>query len=103
MSQLFSNNHGSFNSFNSLNPTYINAYINPTITDDKSNILAWLSPIDPKLCHEDIRDRRIESVGEWVLQTDEFRSWHSGSEDGKSDNAVLFCYGSPGVGKTYIR
>jgi len=101
MSQSFSNN---FNPFNSFNPTYNNtAYINPTIADSKSNILAWLSPLDPKLRHQDIQDRRIQSVGEWLLQTEEFRSWYSGSEDGKSDMAVLFCYENPGVGKTYIR
>jgi len=98
MSQSFSNNHNSFN------PTYINTtYINSTAADDRPNILAWLSPLDPKLRHQDIRDRRIEGVGEWVLQTEEFRAWSDVSEDGKSDNGVLFCYGNPGVGKTYIR
>jgi len=103
MSQLFSHNYGSFN------PTYINTayispnYINPTVADDRSNILAWLSPLDPRLRHEDIRDRRVENVGEWILRTEEFRSWYAGSEGGESDNAVLFCYGNPGVGKTYIR
>jgi len=103
MSQSFSNNYNSLNRAY-INPTYINtAYINPTVADDRPNILAWLSPIDPKLRHQDIRDRRIESVGEWVLQTEEFRSWYADSEDGKSDKAVLFCYGNPGVGKTYIR
>ena len=101
MSQLFSNNYSSFNSFN---PTYIDtAYIGPTVADARPDILAWLSPLDPKLRHQAIRDRRIESVGEWVLQTEEFRAWLAVSEDGKSDNAVLYCYGNPGVGKTYIR
>jgi len=103
MSQSFSNNYNSFNPTYT-NPTYISTtYINPTVADDGASILAWLSPLDPKLRNQDIRDRRIESVGEWVLQTEEFRSWCAGSEAGKSDNAVLFCYGNPGVGKTYIR
>ena len=92
MSQLFNNNYNSFNT----------TYINPTIADDRPDILAWLSPFDPKLRHQDIRDRRVESIGEWVLQTEEFRSWYTGSEGDQSDNAVLFCYGGPGVGKTYI-
>ena len=91
MSQSFSNN------INSLNTT-----INFTVADDRSNILAWLSPLDPKLRHRDIQDRRVEYVGEWLLQTEEFRSWQAGSV-GESDNAVLFCYGDPGVGKTFIR
>jgi len=101
MSQSFSNNHNSFNSFN---PTYINTtYINPSVADDRPNILAWISPLDPKLRHQDIRDRRVENVGEWLLETKEFRSWCGGGERGESDNAVLFCYGGPGVGKTYLR
>ena len=45
----------------------------------------------------------MENVGEWVLQTEEFKSWYAGSGGSESDNAVLFCYGDPGVGKTFIR
>jgi len=93
MTQSFSNNYNSFNT----------TYINPTAADDRPNILAWLSPLDPKLRHEGIRDRRVKDVGEWVLQTEKFRSWYTGGGGGESDNAVLFCYGNPGVGKTYIR
>ena len=92
MSQLFSNNIGSLNTTN----------ISFTVTDDRPNILAWLSPLDPRLRHQEIRDHRVENVGEWLLQTEEFRSWYTGSEGDQSDNAVLFCYGGPGVGKTYI-
>ena len=94
MSQLFSNNIGSLNTTN---------IINLTAADDRPNILAWLSPLDPRLRHEDIRDRRVENVGEWVLQAEEFKSWCARSEGGRSDNAVLFCYGHPGAGKTYMR
>ena len=74
---------------------------NFTVTDDRSNILAWLSPLDPKLHHQDIQDRRVEDIGEWLLQTEEFRSWHAGNGRGESNNTVLFCYGDPGAGKTY--
>ena len=35
------------------------------------------------------------------METEEFRSWYSGSEKG-SDHAALHCYGDPGVGKSYI-
>jgi len=93
MSQLFSHNIGSLNTTN---------IINLTVPDDRPNILAWLSPLDPRLRHQDIRDRRVENIGEWLLQTEEFRSWYTGSEGGESDNAFLFCYGDPGVGKTFI-
>ena len=76
---------------------------NFTVVGDRSEILAWLSPLDPKLRHQDIQSRRVENVGEWLLQTGEFKSWYAGSEGGECDNPVLFCYGDPGVGKTYIR
>ena len=94
MSQYSSHNINSFNTIN-LSNNFIAA-------NDRSNILAWLSPLDPKSRHEDIQDHRVENIGEWLLRTKEFRSWHAGSGGGGSDNAVLFCYGDPGVGKTYI-
>ena len=93
MSQLLSNNIGSLNTTN----------ISITVADDRPNILAWLSPLDPRVRHQDIRDRRVDNIGEWLLKTEGFKSWHTGSEGDKFDNAVLFCYGDPGVGKTYIR
>ena len=95
MSQYSSNNINSFN-------TTVNLSNNVVAANDRSNILAWLSPLDPKSRHEDIEDHRVENIGEWLLRTEEFRSWHGGSGGGGSDNAVLFCYGDPGVGKTYI-
>ena len=98
MSQSFSNNTNSLNTY-----TAINVSNNLTITYDRSSILTWLSPIDPKLRHQGIQDCRVESIGEWLLQTKEFRSWCAGSGGDESDNSVLFCYGDPGVGKTYIR
>ena len=92
MSQSFSNNINSLNTVN-----------NFTVADDRSNILAWLSPLEPGLRHQDIQDSRVENIGEWLLQTEEFKSWCAGSEGDESNSAVLFCYGDPGAGKTYIR
>ena len=93
ISQSFSNN------INSLNTTF-NTF---TVADDRSNILAWLSPLEPRLRHQDIQDSRVENIGDWLLQTEEFKTWGAGSGGGESDNAVLFCYGDPGAGKTFIR
>ena len=98
MSENFSHNINSLNSY-----TAVNVSNNFTVADDRSNILAWLSPLDPKSRHQDIQDRRVEDIGEWLLQTEEFRSWHAGNGRGESNNTVLFCYGDPGVGRTYIR
>ena len=94
--------HGNSNSFNNTN-SYNNVWNNCTIADDRSQLLAWLSPLEPKLRHQDIRERRVENVGEWLMQTEEFRSWHDCSGEGEDDKEVLFCYGAPGVGKTFIR
>jgi len=98
MSQAFSRNINSWNTIYNA----VSVSNHSIVADNRSNILAWLSPLDPKLRHQDIRNRRVENIGEWVLQTQEFKSWYadSGSE---SDDAVLFCYGDPGIGKTYIR
>ena len=92
MAQSFCNNIGSFNTVNNVNAA-----------DERSNILAWLSPLEPRLQHKDIQDRRVKNIGEWVLETEAFKSWYAGSGENESDNAVLFCYGDPGVGKTFIR
>jgi len=80
MSQLSSHYIGSLNT---------NNIINPNAAHEKPGILAWLSPPDPQL-HQAIRDREVENVGGWLLQTEEFRSWYADSEGGESDNAVLF-------------
>ena len=89
-------------SFNTIN-SYNNVWNNCSIADERLQVLTWLSPLDPKFRHQDIQGRRVENIGEWLLQTEEFRSWYANSEGGASDNAVLFCHGDPGVGKTYIR
>jgi len=87
------------NNTNSFN----NVWNNCTVADDRSQILAWLSPLEPRLRHKAIQESRVKNVGEWVLETGKFRSWSAGSGGSESDKAVLFCYGDPGVGKTFIR
>ena len=92
--------HGNINSNNT---NSFNNVWNYTVADDRSEILTWLSPLEPRLRHKDIQESRVKGVGGWVLQTEEFKSWYAGGEGGESSNAVLFCYGDPGVGKTFIR
>ena len=90
MSQAFSNNNNSFNTFN---------YITP---DDESKILAWLSPLEPWVRHRDIGAERVDGIGAWLLETTEFRRWHGATREDGSNFATLFCDGNPGVGKSYI-
>ena len=97
--QSIHDNNNCFNNTNSFNVQ------NNYVVDDRSQLLAWLSPLEPRLRHRDIQERRVDNVGEWLLQTEEFRSWHgrNGEAEGEDDKTVLFCYGGPGVGKTFIR
>ena len=44
---------------------------------------------------------QVDGVGGWLLESGEFRGWRGSL--GISEQAVLFCYGDPGVGKTDIR
>ena len=75
--------------------------VNKIIADENPEIMQWLSPLDPRGRHQDVRTDRLDGVGDWLLGTNEFREWRS-NEDG-ADKAVLFCEGNPGVGKTYLR
>ena len=72
-----------------------------SVSDEKRQILEWLSPLTPRERHLALRDSRVDRVGDWLLRTDEFEKWHT-SED-QTVNPVLFCHGDPGVGKTYLR
>jgi len=71
------------------------------LDDEGRQILQWLSPLEPQKRHQDVRAKRFEGVGNWVLETSNFRKWRD-AEDGSVDQ-VLFCHGGPGVGKTYVR
>jgi len=111
----YSNNIGSHNNYNSLNhnrligqsssnagnisDSYNNTFIN-TADDEGLQILQLLSPLEPQQRHQSVRTHRVDSVGTWVLETREFGQWCA-AED--SVEQVFFCYGNPGVGKTYVR
>ena len=69
-------------------------------SDEDARIMRWLSPLEPNSRHQGVRTDRLDGVGDWFLETSEFREWR-GSERG-ADKAVLFGSGNPGVGKTYL-
>ena len=84
------------NVLNSYNHTF-----NVGVSEEPLRIQAWLSPLEPHAKHQDVRSRRQDGVGDWVLRRNEFESW-SKSQDSPV-NPTLLCYGGQGAGKTYIR
>jgi len=75
--------------------------VKKVIADEDPEIMQWLSPLDPRRRHQDVRTDRLDCVGKWLLETKEFQEWRG--KKGGADKSVLFCYGDPGVGKTYLR
>jgi len=69
-------------------------------SDEDAQIMHWLSSLEPNKRHQSVRTDRFGGVGDWLLGTREWREWRG--SDGEAGNAVLFCSGSPGVGKTYL-
>jgi len=88
------------NSFNALNSYNNIVNVNAGQDAERRQILQWLSPLEPQQRHEGVQNDRLDSVGNWVLETNEFRKWRD-AEDGWVE--LVFCCGNPGVGKTYIR
>ena len=71
------------------------------MSDDDARIMRWLSPLEPNIRHQGVRTERFDGIGDWLLETSEFREWRD--SEGGAGKAVLFCSGNPGVGKTYLR
>jgi len=86
----------------SVNSGNIDNSFNTVVYQSKEDaeIMRWLSPLEPGNRHDDLRTDRYEGIGEWLLETSEFREWRGGQGGAK---AILFCSGNPGVGKTYLR
>jgi len=93
-------NTGNFSSFNN-NSSHKVFNILREIDDEEHQILQWLSPLEPQIRHQGVRTDRLDGVGNWVLETSEFRKWRDAEDD--CVERVLFCSGNPGVGKTYVR
>ena len=74
--------------------------VNTTISDEDNQIQEWLSPLKLHQRHQDVRAERFDGVGDWFLETSEFREWSKG--EGGFRERVLFCSGGPGVGKTFL-
>jgi len=94
--------NGGNNSFN-ITHSFDNEGKNYEVGDDRSQLLTWLSPLEPRLQHRDIQEHRVDDVGKWVFETEEFKKWSGFGEECEGSKPILFFYGDPGVGKTFIR
>ena len=93
----------SSNSFDNTDSADNSVFSFSSAHEEAVEILTWLSPLEPKTRHYGIIEHRVVSVGDWLLETEEFQNWLDDSRGGEPSNPALFCYGAPGVGKTHIR
>ena len=63
---------------------------------EQEAILNWLTPTDYAAQQSDFIVRRQEGTGQWLLDSDEFKTWL------ETDKQTLFCPGIPGAGKTIL-
>lgn len=63
--------------------------------EQRRKSIARLSTIDFGATHDDISSSRAKGTGKWLLDSTAFRNWLQSPL-----NAVLWCYGIPGAGKT---
>jgi len=71
--------------------------LNKNQDDQQRRIIAdWLSPAEYASQQDDFRNHRQKGTGEWLLNSQEYQSWHNGTRQ------TLFCPGIPGAGKTMI-
>ncbi|KAL5047498.1 nucleoside phosphorylase domain-containing protein [Aspergillus fruticulosus] len=63
---------------------------------DVREIAQWLSDLDFGLRHNDVRCRRQQATGEWLLEAAEFSAWIGTCQN------LVFCSGMPGAGKTFL-
>jgi len=92
---------GHYNYFNSTKSS-ANTWDGYAVAGESSGVLAWLSSLEPRIRHKQVQSCRVPNVGDWLLNTEVFRSWSDVSHRDTSNDATLFCYGDPGVGKTCI-
>jgi len=77
-----------------------NSY-NPRDVDESPHILQSLSPLEPRICYQDVRTRLLDDLEDWLSQTEDFINRRDGRDE--SIMATLFGSGAPGAGKTYLR
>ena len=101
-SNSFNNNNSFSNNTNSFN-TINNTINNTASVDERDKILTWLSPLEPRIRHQDIRAHRVEHVGDWLLGTEEYQNWRDDVHSGELNKSTLFVMEIRGSGRLTSR
>lgn len=64
--------------------------------DEFRKIVAWLAPPDPGTNHATARQRHESQTGDWLLNSNEYQSWKTGSV------SHMWMFGKAGSGKTIL-
>ena len=64
-------------------------------------LVELLSPLQSLKRHQDVRSKRLDNTGGWLLQHNRFCLWRDSASN--MGSRILFCYGMPGAGKTILR
>ena len=76
-----------------------------SVSDEKRQILEWLSPLAPWERHRAVSEGRLDGVGGWLLGTSEFEEWHRGGSGYPSCVILSWGFGGgeniPEVGKQF--
>ena len=62
-------------------------------SDEKSQIMRWISPLAPDIRRHGVRTDQFEGFGDWLLEISEFQECSGG--EGGSHKVILFCPGNP--------
>ena len=73
---IYFNNTNSFNNTtNGASFNHVSDVNNGGSVDERDKILEWLSPLEPRIWHHDIRAHRVEDVRDWLLRTEGYWDW----------------------------
>lgn len=82
-----------------------NSYVSHNHYYEEANllyILTCLSELTYKDVHRAIQDRRLAGTGSSILKSADYLQWRDGSLQDSRQTHSLWCYGSLGIGKTFL-
>jgi len=68
----------------------------PTLDDNRNQILKWLSNTDPTINHNAACEKHEPQTGNWFIQGKDYSQWK------ETPSSFLWLHGIPGCGKTIL-